>query len=493
MPAIPPALTPSQRGELELARTRAERVAAGRSRTPAGGGGTGATAGLTAGTSGTGAGAGGTKRHRGVNVGDMSLPNSDDDDDGGGGEHSDGELELSRLSPEEQERVLTARLATGVSGSSDKDARRLRRLLRNRVSAQQARERKKQYVSSLEDQIRDQQTHIGLLEKRLEMLESQNEALRNIIMTMRGFADNRPDSARVGGGPMGQSPGGATRPPADPAAGQLPAPRGMPQLAVQWQEGEEGGLPGSFGRVGTRAVQPAAAAAAIAAMAVAAAPTHMVPSQPDHVVPELPSGDHSFPLLNAQYGIDDLGRLQQHQLQQEHAQGQPSGPSRQLYVPRTRHSRAQLLERSSDPVAAAVSLAGVSTPAEGHSSNASLPQPLPTANALPYTGNPLPAEAAAAAPQLEECRPQDVIGGGGAGGSAVTAAANASPVAHSAGAVRELRYAPPVLGQLSPVMVVPGSSDAGMQYNENLGDGDAVPPRESGELFNASNTQYVPP
>ncbi|EFJ52223.1 hypothetical protein VOLCADRAFT_49090, partial [Volvox carteri f. nagariensis] len=51
------------------------------------------------------------------------------------------------------------------------------RLLRNRVSAQQARERKKQYVSSLEEQIREQQTHIGLLEKRLEAVEAQNEAL----------------------------------------------------------------------------------------------------------------------------------------------------------------------------------------------------------------------------------------------------------------------------------------------------------------------------
>ncbi|GIL65470.1 hypothetical protein Vafri_19249 [Volvox africanus] len=124
MPTIPPALTPSQRGELELARTRAERVAAGRSRVPAGGGCSGATAGLTAGTSGNGSG--GIKRHRGVIVGDMSLPNSDDDEDGGG-DHSDGEFELSRLSPEEQERVLTARLAIGGAGSSDKDARRLKR------------------------------------------------------------------------------------------------------------------------------------------------------------------------------------------------------------------------------------------------------------------------------------------------------------------------------------------------------------------------------
>ncbi len=42
-------------------------------------------------------------------------------------------------------------------------ARLARRLLRNRVSAQQARERKKQYVTSLEEQIREQQvTQLGV-------------------------------------------------------------------------------------------------------------------------------------------------------------------------------------------------------------------------------------------------------------------------------------------------------------------------------------------
>ncbi|GIL65467.1 hypothetical protein Vafri_19249, partial [Volvox africanus] len=498
MPTIPPALTPSQRGELELARTRAERVAAGRSRVPAGGGCSGATAGLTAGTSGNGSG--GIKRHRGVIVGDMSLPNSDDDEDGGG-DHSDGEFELSRLSPEEQERVLTARLAIGGAGSSDKDARRLKRLLRNRVSAQQARERKKQYVTSLEDQIRDQQTHIGLLEKRLEMMESQNEALRNIIMTMRGFADNPTDGAvagaGAGGGPMGQSPGGATRPPAGPAAGQLPAPRGMPQPC---QDGRERLTSGLFGRGGARAVQPAA---------MAAAPPHMVPLQPDHVVPELPSGDHRFPLLSEQRGVNDSEQLQQHQLQQvqEQDQGSLFEPSPQRRAPRTRHSRAQLLDRSLDPVAvaaAAAAVAGASSGlADGHSLNASLqlPQQLLPANALQSTDGPLPAEVAAAAPQFQECSPLDGIGGGGSrnvgvviGIGSATAAAYASPVAHSAGSVHELRYASPALGQLSPFMLVPGSSDAEMPYSEGFGDGYAIiPPRVEGELSNPSNAQYVPP
>ncbi|GLI59973.1 hypothetical protein VaNZ11_002031 [Volvox africanus] len=491
MPTIPPALTPSQRGELELARTRAERVAAGRSRVPAGGGYSGASAGLTAGTSG--AGSGGTKRHRGVSVVDMSLPNSEDDEDGGG-DHSEGELELSRLSPEEQERVLTARLASGGTGSSDKDARRLKRLLRNRVSAQQARERKKQYVSSLEDQIRDQQTHIALLEKRLEMLESQNEALRNIIMTMRGFVDNPTDGAGVGagGGPMGQSPGSATRPPAGPAAGQLPAPRGVPQ---PWQEGRERGTSGLFGRGGAMAVQPAA---------MAAAPPHMVPLQPDHVVPELPSSDHRFPLLSSQNGVNDSEQLQRHELQQVQAQvgGQLSELSPQRRAPRTRQSRTQLLDTTSDPVVAAAAVAGASVLADGRSLNESLqlPQQLLPANGLQSTDGRMAAEVAVAAPQFQDCIPQDGIGSGGSpnigtgtGIGSATAAAYASPVAHFVGAVHELRYASPALGQLSPFMLVPGSSDAEMPYSEDFGNGCATRPRVEGELLSPSNAQFMPP
>lgn len=121
--ALPPALTPSQRGELELARARAERAAAGRARGPSSGAFITAPA---AANTDPGSGAA-PKRPRGVGSGgggDASVVNSDDDD---GVEHSDGELELSRLSPEEQERVLTARLARGWGSANHKDARRLKR------------------------------------------------------------------------------------------------------------------------------------------------------------------------------------------------------------------------------------------------------------------------------------------------------------------------------------------------------------------------------
>ncbi|KXZ54492.1 hypothetical protein GPECTOR_4g557 [Gonium pectorale] len=207
-------LTLSQRGELELAKARADRAAAGRKAGP-----------------GASGGGGGAKRGRGGgSAGEASVPVSEDDD---GGEHSDGELELSRLTPEEQERLLSARLAGG--GTSDKDARRLKRQDR------QARERKKQYVQALEEQIRDQTAHMGLMEKRLEELEEQNTALRNIIRTMRGFADNAAPGAGPASGPRpagqhgtGNAGGGGavaalaagpvSGPPWGPAAGQGQGP-----------------------------------------------------------------------------------------------------------------------------------------------------------------------------------------------------------------------------------------------------------------------------
>lgn len=154
-------LTPSQRGELELAKQRAERAAQGRK--PAG-----------------------TKRQRQQVVEDFS-------DDG-----SDSDLDFSKLSPDEQEKLINEKLANG-QGHTDKDARRLKRLLRNRVSAQQARERKKYYVQTLEEQVKDQQAKISELEGRVKDVEQQNEVLRNIIKSIRATdasaqASNQPNT-----------------------------------------------------------------------------------------------------------------------------------------------------------------------------------------------------------------------------------------------------------------------------------------------------------
>ena len=59
--------------------------------------------------------------------------------------------------------------------------KRLKRLLRNRVSAQQARERKKAYMSTLEDERRNMETKMAELEAKINTLERENFMLRQVV------------------------------------------------------------------------------------------------------------------------------------------------------------------------------------------------------------------------------------------------------------------------------------------------------------------------
>nr|BAD32844.1 putative bZIP protein HY5 [Oryza sativa Japonica Group]BAD35451.1 putative bZIP protein HY5 [Oryza sativa Japonica Group] len=96
----------------------------------------------------------------------------------------------------------------GVAGSSssgrrrgrspaDKEHRRLKRLLRNRVSAQQARERKKAYMSELEARVKDLERSNSELEERLSTLQNENQMLRQVL---KNTTANRrgPDSSAGG-------------------------------------------------------------------------------------------------------------------------------------------------------------------------------------------------------------------------------------------------------------------------------------------------------
>ncbi|KAH9621760.1 hypothetical protein KSS87_009218 [Heliosperma pusillum] len=64
---------------------------------------------------------------------------------------------------------------------ADKESKRLKRLLRNRVSAQQARERKKAYLSDLETRVKDLEKRNSELEERLSTLQNENQMLRHIL------------------------------------------------------------------------------------------------------------------------------------------------------------------------------------------------------------------------------------------------------------------------------------------------------------------------
>lgn len=60
------------------------------------------------------------------------------------------------------------------------------RLLRNRVSAQQARERKKSYVSTIEEKVQDQDTQLAQVRQRVQTLERENGMLRQVIKNIKG-------------------------------------------------------------------------------------------------------------------------------------------------------------------------------------------------------------------------------------------------------------------------------------------------------------------
>ncbi|KAE9592097.1 hypothetical protein Lal_00012955 [Lupinus albus] len=72
---------------------------------------------------------------------------------------------------------------------ADKEYRRLKRLLRNRVSAQQARERKKVYVNDLESRAHELEDKNSKLEECISTLINENTMLRKVLMNTRPKVD----------------------------------------------------------------------------------------------------------------------------------------------------------------------------------------------------------------------------------------------------------------------------------------------------------------
>ncbi|XXG80324.1 hypothetical protein AAC387_Pa09g1228 [Persea americana] len=72
---------------------------------------------------------------------------------------------------------------------ADREYKRLKRLLRNRVSAQQARERKKVYVNDLELKARELQDKNSKLEEKISTLTNENTMLRKVLMNTRPKVD----------------------------------------------------------------------------------------------------------------------------------------------------------------------------------------------------------------------------------------------------------------------------------------------------------------
>jgi transcription factor HY5 len=113
---------------------------------------------------------------------------SETDDEGGG----DGFASPSGWAPGSPgvlggEYQTDAELRARLAATSDLgEAKRLKRLLRNRVSAQQARERKKNYVDNLEVRAVSAEARAGASEARASALEREADMLRTVIKNMRG-------------------------------------------------------------------------------------------------------------------------------------------------------------------------------------------------------------------------------------------------------------------------------------------------------------------
>ncbi|XP_018439034.1 transcription factor HY5 [Raphanus sativus] len=74
---------------------------------------------------------------------------------------------------------------------AERESSRLKRLLRNRVSAQRARERKKVYVNELEKKVNDLEAKNTELEERLSTLQKENHMLRHIIKNTSSSSSSR--------------------------------------------------------------------------------------------------------------------------------------------------------------------------------------------------------------------------------------------------------------------------------------------------------------
>ncbi|CAF1933570.1 hypothetical protein HID58_067944 [Brassica napus] len=72
----------------------------------------------------------------------------------------------------------------------DKEYRSHKRLLRNRVSAQEARERKKVYVGDMESRANELQNNNNELEEKISTLMNENTMLRKMLINTRPKADD---------------------------------------------------------------------------------------------------------------------------------------------------------------------------------------------------------------------------------------------------------------------------------------------------------------
>uniref|UniRef100_D6MKH0 Transcription factor HY5 n=1 Tax=Lycoris longituba TaxID=272140 RepID=D6MKH0_9ASPA len=113
--------------------------------------------------------------------------------------HEPGSVSGSVAGPDPAQSSAQAGQRKRGRSPADKEHKRLKRLLRNRVSAQQARERKKAYLNDLEVKVKDLERKNSELEERLSTLQNENQMLRHILKNTTVSRRGSGSSANVEG------------------------------------------------------------------------------------------------------------------------------------------------------------------------------------------------------------------------------------------------------------------------------------------------------
>merc|ERR1711990_1178711 len=78
-----------------------------------------------------------------------------------------------------------------LSREEERNLKRIRRKIRNKVSAQDSRKRKKEYLDNMEDRVRACSDENSELQQRIEQLETQNKTLASQLKRLHNIIVNR--------------------------------------------------------------------------------------------------------------------------------------------------------------------------------------------------------------------------------------------------------------------------------------------------------------